>query len=115
MKACGSDEGGNLADTKVKEAFETLSASTRTEDRELVALLNGAFEAISANAFCGTQVPKRQIPDVYRQRHPPEQNLWKYNLSRSWRLMYTVTSDGDTIAVVIEWLDHTGYDRRFGY
>lgn len=29
--------------------------------------------------------------------------------------MYIVTSDGDTIAVVIEWLDHTGYDRRFGY
>ncbi|SAI87638.1 hypothetical protein MBBA_0762 [Methanoculleus bourgensis] len=29
--------------------------------------------------------------------------------------MYTVTSDGGTIAVVIEWLDHTGYDRRFGY
>ncbi|MFY1642790.1 hypothetical protein ACK11Z_03520 [Methanoculleus bourgensis] len=46
---------------------------------------------------------------------PPIKNLWKYNLSRSWRLMYTVTSDGGTIAVVIEWLDHTGYDRRFGY
>jgi hypothetical protein len=29
--------------------------------------------------------------------------------------MYTVTSDGDIIAVVIEWLDHTGYDRRLGY
>lgn len=29
--------------------------------------------------------------------------------------MYTVTSDGGTIAVVIEWLDHTNYDRRFGY
>ncbi len=40
-----------FADTKVKEAFEILSASTRTEDRELVALLNRAFEAISANAL----------------------------------------------------------------
>jgi hypothetical protein len=64
----------------VKEAFEALSASTRTEDRELVALPNRAFEAISANAFCGTQVPKRQIPDAYRQRDPPVKNLWKYNL-----------------------------------
>lgn len=60
------------ADTKVKEAFEALKASTRTEDRELAARLDGvdrAFKAISANAFCGTQVPKRQIPKVYRQRH----------------------------------------------
>ncbi|CVK31832.1 MULTISPECIES: hypothetical protein [Methanoculleus] len=104
-----------FADTQVKEAFEALRASTRSEDRELVALLERAFVAISANAFCGTQVPKRQIPKNYLQRHPPIKNLWKYNLSRSWRLMYTVTSDGGTIAVVIEWLDHTNYDRQFGY
>ena len=103
-----------FADAKVKEAFEALKASPRTEDQELVTLLDRAIAAISANAFCGTQVPKRQIPKAYLQRNPPIKNLWKYNLSRSWRLMYTVASDGDTIAVIIEWLDHTGYDRRFG-
>ncbi len=65
--------------------------------------------------FAAALIPKRQIPKVYLQRYPPIRNLWKYNLSRSWRLMYTVASDGDTIAVIIEWLDHTGYDRRFGY
>ncbi|RXE56305.1 hypothetical protein ABH15_09305 [Methanoculleus taiwanensis] len=104
-----------FADAKVKGAFEALKASTRTDEQELAALLDRALDAIAANAFCGTQVPKRQIPKVYLQRQPPIQNLWKYNLSRSWRLMYTVASDGDTIAVIIEWLDHTGYDRRFGY
>lgn len=61
-----------FADTQVKEAFEALRASTRSEDRELVALLERAFVAISANAFCGTQVPKRQIPKNYLQRHPPD-------------------------------------------
>jgi hypothetical protein len=104
-----------FADTTVKEAFEALKASARAEDQELAVLLDKAITAISANAFCGTQVQKRQIPKVYLQRYPPITNLWKYNLSRSWRLMYTVASDGDTIAVIIEWLDHTGYDRRFGY
>ncbi|MCC7564981.1 MAG: hypothetical protein KO206_01705 [Methanomicrobiaceae archaeon] len=104
-----------FADEKVKEAFAALLASARTEDRELAALLDKAIAAIAANAFCGTHVPKRQIPKVYLQRNPPIKNLWKYNLSRSWRLMYTVASDGDTIAVIIEWLDHTGYERRFGY
>jgi hypothetical protein len=29
--------------------------------------------------------------------------------------MYTIASDGDTVAVIIEWLDHTDYNRRFGY
>lgn len=59
-----------FADAKVKEAFETLRVSPRTEDQELVALLDRALAAISANAFCGTQVPKRQIPKVYLQRYP---------------------------------------------
>jgi len=104
-----------FADAKVREAFKALKVSPHTEDRELAALLDKAITVISANAFCGTQVPKRQIPKLYLQRYPPITNLWKYNLSRSWRLMYTVASDGDTIAVIIEWLDHTGYDRRFGY
>jgi hypothetical protein len=104
-----------FADEKVREAFAALRASHKAEDQRLVALLDRAFDKIEGNAFCGVQVPKRQIPPDYQKKHSPLDNLWKYNLSRSWRLMYTVASDGDTIAVIIEWLDHTEYDRRFGY
>jgi hypothetical protein len=43
-------------------------------------------------------------------------NLWKYNLSRSWRLLYSVAGDGtNIIALIIEWLPHKEYERRFGY
>nr|WP_214021219.1 hypothetical protein [Methanoculleus sp.] len=104
-----------FADERVREAYAALKNSRRREDQHLVTLLDGAFDALAADAFCGTQVPKRQIPRFYRRRYPLFDNLWKYNLTGSWRLMYTVASDGETIAVVIEWLDHTGYERRFGY
>jgi len=105
-----------FADTQVKEAFEALRASTRSEDRELVALLERAFVAIIGQRFLWHSGSKEADPEeLSATTSPPIKNLWKYNLSRSWRLMYTVTSDGGTIAVVIEWLDHTGYDRRFGY
>ncbi|PKL56471.1 MAG: hypothetical protein CVV34_07875, partial [Methanomicrobiales archaeon HGW-Methanomicrobiales-5] len=57
-----------FADTTVKEAFEALKTSARAEDQELAVLLDKAITAISANAFCGTQVQKRQIPKVYLQR-----------------------------------------------
>lgn len=41
-------------------------------------------------------------------------NLWKYNLSRSWRLVYTIARDGDIVVVVLEWFSHEEYERRFG-
>ncbi|WP_292519443.1 hypothetical protein [Methanoculleus sp.] len=56
-----------FADAKVKEAFEALKVSPHTGERELAALLDKAITAISANVFCGTQVPKRQIPKIYLQ------------------------------------------------
>ncbi|HOP68053.1 MAG TPA: hypothetical protein PLG61_10100 [Methanoregulaceae archaeon] len=104
-----------FADEKVREAFEALRDSQRGEERQLSALLDRAIDRIAENAFCGVQVPKYLIPKEYHQKYGPLHNLWKFNLSRKWRLMYTVASDGYTIAVIIEWLDRTEYDRRFGY
>jgi Txe/YoeB family toxin of Txe-Axe toxin-antitoxin module len=104
-----------FADEQVREAFQALQASQDPGERRLAELLVRALGRIAADAFCGIQVPKKLIPKDYHKKHGPLKNLWKYNLSRSWRLMYTVASDGDTIAVIIEWLDHTDYDRRFGY
>ena len=103
-----------FADEKTRELFRSL-ASVTTEDQELFALLNTAFDAIAHDAFCGTQVPKRLIPKIY-VTHYGIDNLWKYNLSKGWRLMYSVAGDGDqVIALVIEWLPHKEYERRFGY
>ncbi|HNQ34347.1 MAG TPA: hypothetical protein PKJ93_11305 [Methanoculleus sp.] len=104
-----------FADEQVREAFLALQASQDPEDRRLAELLVRALGRIAADAFCGVQVPKKLIPKDYHKKHGPLKNLWKYNLTRSWRLMDTVARDGDVNAVIIEWLDHTGYDRRFGY
>ncbi|MDD4255107.1 MAG: hypothetical protein PHP59_06980 [Methanofollis sp.] len=104
-----------FADETVRDAFTTLKASRRSDDQNLSALLDRAFDTLSENAFCGFQIPKKQIPKIYRRQNPSIQNLWKYNLTDSWRLIYTVASDGEMIVVIIEWLDHTAYERRFGY
>lgn len=92
-----------------------LKASRDPRDRRLAERLDLALDRIAADAFCGIQVPKKLIPKDYHTKYGPLDNLWKHNLTRSWRLVYTVARDGDTNAVIIEWLDHTNYDRRFGY
>ncbi|QYZ78117.1 hypothetical protein E2N92_01055 [Methanofollis formosanus] len=104
-----------FADENVRDSFVALKHSRRSEDQKLSAILDRAFDALSENAFRGVQIQKKQVPKAYRRCHSSIQNLWKYNLTDSWRLIYTVASDGETIVVIIEWLDHTTYERRFGY
>jgi hypothetical protein len=99
---------------QTKKSFLALASST-AEDRQLRTSLNTAFDALALDAFCGIQVPKRQIPKSYLVNYHPD-NLWKYNFHKNWRLMYTVTSDGTSVIVlIIEWLPHREYERRFGY
>jgi hypothetical protein len=101
-------------DDPARHAFSSL-ASGKAEDKDLSRELKIAFDAIALDAFCGIQVPKRLIPKSYLSKYPLD-NLWKYNFHKSWRLMYTVAGDGENVIVlIIEWLPHKEYERRFGY
>lgn len=103
-----------FADKKLKEAFESLKDS-KTEDRRLYEWLRRAFQDIEENAFCGIQIPKKLIPKEYIKKYCIT-NLWKYNLPNAWRLLYSVAADkAIVISIIIEWMDHKKYERRFGY
>jgi hypothetical protein len=43
-------------------------------------------------------------------------NLWKYDMPSAWRLLYSLkTEEIEIVAIILEWLDHKNYERRFGY
>ena len=75
-----------------------------------------AIHTLRENAFAGYHIPKRLIPPVYIQKCHVN-NLWKYDLNKNWRLLYTVTSENEVelISAILEWFDHKEYERRFGY
>ncbi|MDD1693186.1 MAG: hypothetical protein LUQ71_00530 [Methanoregula sp.] len=101
-------------DDPVKQSFFQLR-SGRTEEKEIHDQLNAAFDIIANDPFCGIQVPKRLIPKVYLTKYGID-NLWKYNFHKNWRLMYSVAGDGtQLITLILEWLPHKEYERRFGY
>jgi Txe/YoeB family toxin of Txe-Axe toxin-antitoxin module len=103
-----------FADEKVKAAFELLSNST-SEEKQLYKFLAQAFENLEQDAFTGTQIPKKLIPKEYARKYGID-NLWKYNLPNAWRLLYSVSRDEITvISIVLEWMKHKEYDRKFGY
>jgi hypothetical protein len=103
-----------FADDQVRDTFFMLQ-SGRAEEKEIFDQLNSAFDMLSLDPFCGIQVPKRLIPKIYITKYGID-NLWKLNFHKNWRLMYSVAGDGtQVVTLVIEWLPHKEYERRFRY
>ncbi len=75
-----------------------------------------AIKDLKQNAFAGVHVPKRLIPKEYIQKYGIN-NLWKYDLPKGWRLLYTVTSENEVelISAILDWFDHKEYERKFKY
>jgi len=100
-----------FANEKVEKEFYSLD-----ENDDIKKHIKKAIEEIRKNAFCGIQLPKRLIPKEYIQKYSVN-NLWKYDLPDGWRLIYTITTPNkvEIISIILEWFDHPGYERRFGY
>ncbi|MBI2659438.1 hypothetical protein HYX05_05065 [Candidatus Woesearchaeota archaeon] len=75
-----------------------------------------AIKDLKQNAFMGIHIPKRLIPKEYIRKWEIN-NLWKYDMPKGWRLLYTVTSENEVelISAILEWFDHKEYERRFKY
>lgn len=103
-----------FADEATKEAFYKLDKGDSSE-KELFRFINQAIDNIEKNAFCGIQVPKKQIPKEYFKKYGIT-NLWKYDLPNAWRLVYAIRGGkAIVVSVILEWMTHKEYDRRFSY
>lgn len=104
-----------FANERLRASFEALALGKKFEDIRLFKFINRAMEDIKNNPFCGTHVPKDLIPEEYIKNYAAT-NLWKYDLPNAWRLLYTITTDKvKIVGVILEWMDHKNYERRFGY
>lgn len=104
-----------FGDENLKKAYEALE-SKRFQEKLLKKWLDRAFDDLRNNAFCGTQISKHLIPKEYYVKFGNIGNLWKYDLPSAWRLIYTIKKDQITIlSIVLEWMDHKEYERRFSY
>ena len=100
---------------KIKAQFEKLKDS-KTEEKKLYKWLIRALEDLEKDAFCGVQIPKRLIPKEYIKKFGQLDNLWKYNLPNAWRLIYTIKNNKVVVlSIILEWIKHSEYERRFKY
>jgi len=97
---------------KVKKAFEELAES---DEKDLKKFIERAFDDIRENPFCGIQIPRKRIPRDYLNKFNIK-NVWKYNLPGAWRLLYSLENNQlCVISIILEWMDHKNYERRFSY
>lgn len=100
-----------FADEKIKRAFERL----KDNNLDLYRFLLRAFSDIKNDPGCGIPIRKKLIPKEYIKKYAIN-NLFKYNLPNAWRLLYSLTgSKIEIIAIILEWLDHKSYERKFKY
>lgn len=104
-----------FGDENIKKAYQELD-SARFQEKQLKDWLDRALADLEKNAFCGIQIPKRLIPKEYFQKFGNIDNLWKYNLPDAWRLIYTIKKESIVVlSIVLEWMNHKDYEKRFKY
>ena len=104
-----------FGDEKLKQAYIQLD-DRKYQQKELKKWLERAFLDLEKNAFCGTQISKKLIPRDYELRYGSLENLWKYDLPNAWRLIYTVKKDMIVVlSIILDWMNHKDYERKFGY
>ena len=103
-----------FADENIKKAYESLKNS-KFEEQLLYKWISRAIDDLENNAFCGVQVHKKLIPKIYFDKYGID-NLWKYDLPSGWRLIYSVAKEKIfVVSLILEWMDHKTYEKRFGY
>ena len=102
-----------FADKKVEEAYNGLEHDSA--NKQLYKFIKRALGDIKENQECGIAIPKKLIPKVYIKKYGIN-NLFKYDLPGGWRLLYSLEEGKiEIMAIIIEWMNHKDYERRFGY
>jgi len=99
---------------ELKETFEMLKEG-KYEDKRLYEFICRAKKDLEINPTCSIRIPKKLWPAEYIKKYQIT-NLWKYDLPNAWRLIYTIENDeAEIISILLEWLNHKEYERRFNY
>ena len=98
---------------KLRDEVRNLKNGDDSE-RRLYDLIKRAFYDIENDLFSCIKIPHKLWPKSYKKYGMA--NLWKYDLSNGWRLLFFIEADEiKVVAVILEWLSHKDYEKRFNY
>lgn len=92
-------------------------APTSKTERMILNAINKKVEWIKINIHYGDPIAKDLIPQEYKEKYDVK-NLFRVELPHYWRMLYTLTDDEtkiEIIAFVLDLIDHSTYNKKFGY
>ena len=103
---------------KASEVYKKLNseAETNKQSRMILKAINNKKELIKSNVHYGNPIAKNLIPEEYKQKYSA-MNLFRVELPAFWRMLYTLTNKDkvEIVAFVLDIIDHSDYDKKFGY
>jgi len=101
-----------------EEVYKKLNAEAETnkQSRMILKAVNNKIELIKANIHYGDPIAKNLVPEEYKQKYSTT-NLFRVELPAFWRMLYTLTNNEEIeiIAFVLDIIDHSEYNKKFGY
>jgi hypothetical protein len=99
-----------FADERVEKDFNSLD-----KESWLKKALRKAIDDFKENAFCGERIKKELIPKEYTKNYGIDNLLW-YPLPNAYRLVYSIfTNERLLFAMIVEYMNHKEYEKRFHY
>ncbi|MEK6967055.1 MAG: type II toxin-antitoxin system RelE/ParE family toxin [Nanoarchaeota archaeon] len=105
----------SLFEEQLKRLRETIREKESKFHKQLLTAIEREKNNLLIDMHRGIQIPKKQIPKEYVDQYGVS-NLWKINLPDYWRMIYTIVgNEFEIISVLLEFMDHKEYDKKFGY
>lgn len=101
---------------EVYHLLEERSANSKM-DRMLLDAINKKIELVKLDIRYGNPIAKDLIPEEYIIKYGVK-NLFRVELPVFWRMLYTnvrETREIEIVAFILDILDHSSYDKKFGY
>jgi len=108
-----------ILSSDAKEIYNDLirkATSSKIEQTILLAIIK-KIELIKSDPHYGNPIAKNLIPKQYVKKYEIT-NLFRVQLPNYWRMLYTLKDDDtkiEIIAFVIDIMDHSDYNKKFGY
>ena len=104
-----------LYEAQLKKLREAIKEQDSKFHRQLLKAIEREEGNLRIDMHHGTQIEKSKIPKEYILQYGVT-NLWKIDLPGFWRIIYTIVgNEFEIISVLLEFMDHKEYDKRFGY
>ena len=70
---------------------------------------------LQGNPYAGTRISQRKTPRYYKRKYPVL-FVYRYPVPEAHRIIYIIEKvEDNTHVIIIDFLNHTEYERRLGY